>query len=76
MVLNDSGPIRIIGSKDVQNILCMKDAIKLMSVAFSSFSNKECFVPPRYVADIPGKELISMPLVLLNLTCRRLIPES
>lgn len=57
IVLNDSGPIRFISSKDIQDILCMKDAIKLMSVAFSSFSNKECYVPPRYVADIPGKDL-------------------
>lgn len=57
IVLNDSGPIRIISSSDLKDVISMKESINLMSLAFSSFSNKQCYVPPRFVNDIPGKGL-------------------
>ncbi len=32
----------------------MEDAIKLMEAAFSSFSCGKCYVPQRYISDLPG----------------------
>ena len=57
IVLNDSGPIKIITSNDLEGVISMDDAIKLMSLAFRNFSNKQCYVPPRSVNDIPEKDL-------------------
>jgi alanine dehydrogenase len=57
IVLNDSGAIKVITSNDVKDVVGMKDAIDLMSVAFSSFSGQQCYVPPRSVNDIPGMDL-------------------
>lgn len=57
IVLNDSGPIKIITSSDIKKAISMKEAIGLMSLAFSSFSDQQCYVPPRYVNDIPEKNL-------------------
>jgi len=55
--LNDAGPIRIIDSNDLKDLISMKDAIGLVSLAFRNFSAGQCFVPHRYVCDIPEKDL-------------------
>lgn len=58
IVLNDeSGPIRIITSSDLKEAVSMEDAIKLMELAFGSYSGRQCYVPPRYVNDFPGTDL-------------------
>ncbi len=56
-VLNDTGPIRIFTSSDLRDAVSMKDAVRLMSLAFSSFSDNQCYVPPRYVNNIPEKDM-------------------
>jgi ornithine cyclodeaminase/alanine dehydrogenase len=47
----------------------MEDAIKLMELAFSSYSDKQCYVPPRYVNAIPGTDLtmILKPVYMKNI---------
>ena len=58
IVLNDeSGPVRIITSGDLKEAVPMEDAIGLMELAFGSYSDRQCYVPPRYVNEIPGTDL-------------------
>jgi len=70
IVLYDSVPIKIISSEDIRHVLSMKDAIKLMSIAFGSFSNDECEIPLRYVANLHGMDstLIFKPAYMKKLS--------
>ena len=45
--------VKIFDSQDVKNTVSMADAIKLMEAAFASFSCGECYVPQRYISDLP-----------------------
>ena len=46
--------IRIFNSLDIMEVISMDEAIKLMEAAFSSFSCGKCYVPQRYISDLPG----------------------
>ncbi len=46
--------IKLFDIHDIRKVVFMEDAIRLMEEAYASYSKGTCYVPQRYVSDLPG----------------------